>query len=478
MTASHLVSLLALVCMLCGCPTGVISLPSADDDASDDDNGDDDTAMPDDDTGDDDTGAAYVITDLDWRLHDDVESLVYVSWEQSAAAVVAVEYNFAAGDWQSTPSRELDPGVHEQLVVGIPFGMDANWRVVPEGGEAVDGEMISTGPMPSGLPLATVEIANEDDWLPHGTYLLTSINEDNGGWNGGTYWTFIIDRQARPVWASVAPSHHWTLFAQVAVGGDHILWDESTYWSNWDNGAASTVHRTYLDAEIEQISTPGLHHAFVQLPDDTLVWGSQYHGGGEALVEKGPLDNTETVLWDCQSDWPGSGYYCESNGLFYQEATNSFLYSFYTNNSLVEVDRSTGDSLWWAGEVNGGYDFDPSNSQFSWQHGVSYTDTGTLLLSTEANIGGHTTMVREYTVDHDADALVEVWNFNPDTYAETNGDAWRLDNDNTLHVMGAASEIYEVTMAGDVVWRLDFHGSRLLGRGEFIEDLYALVSPQ
>jgi len=458
----------------------VISVTADDDDASDDDAGDDDVAdddVADDDAGDDDTGAPAMISALDWRLHDEVESLVYVSWEQSAAAAVAVEYNFASGDWQSTPTREFEAGTNEQLLVGIPFGMDASWRVAPEGGEAVDGETISTGPVPSGLPLATVEIAYEDAWLPSGNYLLTSINEDNGGWNGGTYWTFIIDRLARPVWASEAPSHHWTLFAQVAVSRDHILWDEATYWSSWDNGAGSTVHRTYLDAEIEEIPTPGLHHAFVQLPDDTLVWGSQYHGGGEALVEKAPGDADETILWTCHSDWPGSDYFCESNGLYYQEATDSFLYSFYTNNSVVEVDHTTGDSLWWAGGVGGGYSFDPPDSQFAWQHGISYTDAGTLLLSTEASIGGHTTMVREYTVDHATETLVEVWNYNPDVYAETNGDAWRLDNDNTLHVMGAASEIYEVTVDGEVVWWLDFHGSRLLGRGEFIEDLYTLISP-
>jgi len=476
---SSLFSWLAVLGLLCGCPSGVVSVP-ADDDAGDDDVGDDDTGdddIGDDDIGDDDTGIPLPISALDWRLHDEVESLVYVSWEQGEAATVVVEYRFGSGDWQATPARELEPGAHEQLVVGIPFGTQAEWRVAPAAGESVDGETITTGPIPDDLPTATVEIADEEAWLSSGNYLLTSINEDIGGWTNGEYWTFIIDRQARPVWASKAPSHHWTLFAQVAVGGDHILWDESTYWSSWDNGAGSSVHRTYLDAEIEEIPTPGLHHAFAQLPDDTLVWGSQYHGGGEALVEKGPHANDETVLWTCHSDWPGSDYFCESNGLFYQESTDSFLYSFYTNNSVVEVDRQTGQSLWWAGGVGGGYDFDPSNSQFAWQHGVSYTDTGTLLLSTEAEIGGHTTMVREYSVEHGSETLVEVWNFNPDVYAETNGDAWRLDNGNTLHAMGAASEIYEVTAEGEVVWWVDFHGSRLLGRGEFIEDLYALVSP-
>ena len=445
-----------------------------DDDDTVGDDDDDDTVGDDDDT----TPPPDPISELDWWLHNDYESLVYVTWDQSQAGTAHVEFSFDEGEWHSTPAFEAEAGSNETLIVGIPYEMDAEWKVVVDGLDPAEGPTITTDDVPNGLPLGTVEIEDPDNWLVEGVYLLTSINEDNGGWTGGDYWTFIVDRQARPVWASKAPMHHWTLYAQVALTGDHILWDEATYWSSWDSGAGSTVHRTYLDVEIEEIATPGLHHAFIQMPPDgdVLVWGSQYHGGHEALVKQGSGDVTQTIIWTCQGDWPGSGN-CESNGIFYQESTDSFLYSFYTNNAVVEVDHQTGESLWWAGGVGGGYSFDPPSSQFSWQHGVSYTDTGTFLLSTEANIGGPTTPVREYNVDHDNQVLHQEWYYDPQTYASTNGDAWRLDNGNTLHVLGAASEIYEVTMDGVEVWRVNYHGSRLLGRGEYIEDLYTLVSP-
>ncbi|MDP6933295.1 MAG: hypothetical protein QGG40_10285, partial [Myxococcota bacterium] len=323
-------------------------------------------------------------------------------------------------------------------------------------------------------PLATVEVAESDAWYEDGKYLLTSINQKKGGWTGGKYWTFIIDRQGRPVWAHMAPQSHWTLFAQVALSGDHILWDEASYWADWDEGEASTVHRTYLDAEIEEISTPGLHHAFVQLPGDILVWGSQYHAQTEALVEMGPDEDEATILWTCRDNWEGSGR-CESNGIFYVEETDSFLYSFYTNSSMVEVDRSTGESLWWAGEMDNGYEFIPSGSQFYWQHGISYTDAGTLLVSTE---GTDSTLLREYEVDHDAQTLTQTWSYDLGVYAETNGDAWRLDNGHTLHVVGSSSNLYEVDADSELVWHLTFPDDRLLGRGEFIEDLYALITPR
>ena len=427
----------------------------------------------------DDTGAtSTVITvdDLSWRLHEDMESLVYVTWTQSIPGAAHVEYSVDEGEWYSSPVVEREAGEATQLLVGIPFKEDADWRVVVDGYAPVNGDTILTGAIPSGLPLGTVDIASPDRWLPEGSFLLTSINEDSGGWTTGTYWTFIIDRQARPVWAQAAPSRHWTLFAQVSQRGDHLLWDEATYWSDWDNGRASTVHRTYLDAAIEEIDTPGLHHAFVELPDGTLAWGSQYHGGGEALALKGPKDKEETIIWTCDDDWPGAGR-CESNGLFYSADRDTFLYSFYTNSSIVEVDRETGESLWWAGTVRDGYDFDPSDSQFNWQHGISYTEAGTLLLSSENNGSGRYTLVREYEVDHDAEVLHEVWSYDSDEYAATNGDTWRLSNGNTLHMIGSAGHIKEVDAAGEVVWHVDFNAEKLLGRGEFIDDLYLLVSP-
>ena len=474
-------STILLAVLLVGCPTPGVgpdtdTTPPVDTDDTDDTRDTSDTQDTDDSPPPE--GDFHSLT---WRLHDDVESLVWASWTQDIAATVHIEFAFEEQEWMSTASWELEPGTYEKLLVGIPFGHDADWKVVVEAdGAGFDGETISTSEIPEGWPSPSVEISDSASWYESGNYLLTSINQDSGGWMSGTYWTFIIDRQGRLVYAHKAPQRHWTLFAQVSVTGDHFLWDEATYWSNWDGGAGSSVHRAYLDKEIEEIWTPGLHHAFVQLPDTNLVWGSQYHGGEESLVEKA-LDagekDTGTVLWSCESDWPDSGR-CESNGLFYNVESDSFLYSFYTNNSLVEVDHTSGESMWWAGEVGGGYKFDPTNSQFSWQHGVSYNAEGNLMVSTHSQSGSMTTLVREYEVDHDAKTLHQVWSYDAGVFASTNGDAWRLPNGNTLHLLGSAGEIKEVTEDGTVVWHVDWHAEKLLGRGEYISDLYTLVSPQ
>jgi len=432
---------------------------------------------PDTDTGEDtDTDPNAAARQLDWRLHDDHESLVYVSWLQKAAGEITIEYNLD-GQWVSIPTHDGVEGENEALVVGIPYDTDADWRLTTSGGEVFDGDTITTGDLSSGFPLPTVVSGDSGKWLPGGSYYLGSLTESDGNyWDGRDFWTFIIDREGRVVWANLTPSQNWTLFAQVSVSGDHILWDEQTFWSDYDNGAASTVHRTYLDAEIEVIGTPGLQHSFNELPDGTLAWMSSYHGGSynESLVERAPGATDVEVVWACGS-W-GARDGCASNGQFYVADTDSYLLSFYSNESIVEVSRSTGENLWWAGARRGGYSFDPPSAQFAWQHGISYTDAGTLLVSTH-NENSTSTIVREYAVDHKERTLTEVWSFDPEIFGAYNGDAWRLDNGNTLHTVGSAGRVKEATADGEVAWDVNFGGHRLMGRGELIADLYSLVSP-
>ena len=426
-----------------------------------------------------DTDPNAAIRQMSWTLHKDIESLVYVQWTQKDAGPVSIEFRFDDGAWMEAPSMDGVVGENTHLLVGIPYAEEADWQITTGSGEVFLGDTITTGALPDGMPVPEVMVADDTQWIGDGNYFLSSINGSSGGWTGGTYWTYIMDRQGRVMWAQPAPDRHWTLFTQVSVTGDHILWDEATKWSDFDYGEASLVHRIYLDEEIDTLSTPGLHHAFFQLPDETLAWGSKFHDNSEALVEMHPDSPDKIdVLWTCDESWPGVGSYCESNGLFYDPIRDTYLYSFYTNNSLVEVDRTTGTSLWWAGAVVDGYTFSPSDAKFRWQHGISYTEDRTLLVSSEAYVdGSKRTVVWEYAVDHKAQTLTELWMFNPGVHAVTNGDAWRLDNGNTLHVVGSSGHIKEATATGEVVWHVTFNDNHLLGRGEFITDLYTLVSP-
>lgn len=445
---------------------------------------DSDDTVPDE-TEIEDTSGGELFSNLKLRLHDHVRSLVYLSWDQGSPATGHVEYSFDEGVWLQTPERSFGQGSQEQLLLGIPYDTAYTFRLVLDPGtEALSSNdhSSSTGHIPGGLPLPDLLQYDSDQAEPTGRYLIGSINSTSGGWTGGDYWKWILDRQGRVVWASLTPDRHWSIYLRVSYDGCDLLWDEATYWADWDVGAGSTVHRMKIDFSNEEITeTPGLHHVFTELPDQTLVWGAAMDiedSLDEYLVEVRP-DGTRNVIWTCNEYLASQGAspHCQSNSLYWHEATDTFLYSFYTSNSVFEIDHSTGAVLHNWGHLPTSWPFDPVDSAFWWQHGVTYTDEGTLLLSTRATQSGGETAAREYIVDDKTSELRQIWSFGvgQGVYAATAGEAHRLPNDNTLHNYGAGGVIREVTMEGEVVWELDWNADKLLGRTIFIEDLYDLA---
>ena len=97
---------------------------------------------------------------------------------------------------------------------------------------------------------------------------------------------------------------------RISHDGDDILWDEATYWSSFDAGEASEIHRMKIDGTIvESVPAPGLHHAFVELADESLVWGAADFSS-ETLRKRTPDGKTED-LWTCFDSFQVD--YCQSN---------------------------------------------------------------------------------------------------------------------------------------------------------------------
>ncbi len=456
---------------LAGCPQGELQLDD-DDTADDDDAADDDDTTP--------PPEEIAVTGVEWRLHDTIESLVYVTWTQTEDADEAwVEFRLEGEEWRSTPATTADTGAHEALLLGVPFDHAVTFRVANRyGGTTLTTDEVEaqTGPVPAGLPTPTLEAADPDAWVPEDRYLLGSINQYTGGWNVGSYWKFILDRQGRYVWALETPDNHWTIFMRVAQNGRDILWDEATYWSSWDGGAASQIHRMKIDGTIvETYATPGLHHAFTETADETLVWGAADGWWSETLVSLDTQGNQRTI-WDCEDYHDLIDVYdqCQSNTLFWDEATDTFLYSFYTTSSVAHIDHATGETLAVFGDVDNAWDLTPANAMFHWQHGTNFTDEGTLLLSTYIDDETSDLVAREYELDAANETLIEIWHYIPEEgiRGDTAGEAHRLDNGDTLHNYGTGSRVREVTPDGTVVWDVDWTGDRLLGRTVFLDDLY------
>lgn len=402
------------------------------------------------------------------RLHPELGSLVYVSWDQPVAATAWVEHSFDPGEWHTSPPVPVGPGPQEQLLLGIPYGARLTWRVVYDAGQgpiASGDAALEVGPVPAGAPSATVLIDDEPLQDPDSTYLYTSVSGPSA------QWRVVVDRRGRLVWAQANPPGVNTFYVRVSAQGDALLWDTSSFFP----GTPAQVTRARIDGTVVQIQdTPGLHHAFVELPDGSLIWGA-YVDGVETLEHLAP-DGTQQTLWQAPQ-----GYV--SNSLFYDVQRDSLLYSSFTNDTVLELDLSTWDERhrWGGPDEPGAWTFEPSVSRFVRQHGVTFTGAGTLLLSCNVSANSEEGVVREYRLDEARSALVEIYSFgiNDGIEAPSYGEAHRLGNGNTLHNYGSNPRLREATPGGRVVWDLLWStgdpGLELVGRSVFLPDLYALA---
>lgn len=415
---------------------------------------------------------------LSARLDTTIGSLIYVSWTQPSAGTSWVEYRIADEDWRRTPARAFDPGAAEQIVLGAPFAEGVTFRVCNEGG-ASESATIETAPLPEGVPVPEPASGDPSRWDNAAEYVLVSVDEDAA--ERGSWWTLMLDRAGRVVWALASPTGTVSLYPRLSADGHAVLIDYNTFWTDFLGGLDSQVARTRIDGVVEATYlTPGLHHPYTQLPDDTIVWGA-LSVSEEDLQSVAP-DGTTREIWSCGAWFDSMGFRdgCGSNSIYYDTETEHVWFSLYTVDTVVELDVPTGETIQWFGALPGAWAFQPPESQFWWQHGANLTEEGALLLSTHTSeAGAEATMVREYRLDAETRTLAQIWSWGDAAedrvYSEDMGEAWRLRGGDTLHNYGTVPLLREITPTGEVVWRLEWSGAHTIGRSTPIEDLYALA---
>ncbi len=418
------------------------------------------------------------ISGLTATLHETYGSVVVVTWTQDAAASVHFEFSVDDGVWLTSPVRALEAGEHQEHLYGVPLDMDVTWRLVVSGGDAPSAtadQVIRTGPLPPGLPVVTVEVSDPAGWDADGApYLFTTLATPV--W-GDPFWVLILDRQARTVWAERSAFKHISMHSRVARDGRSLLIDQNSFWATFDLEDAWVDQKTLDGTLLHSFATPGAHHPFTDMPDGSIAYGLLTGWYSPEVINVVKQDGTVTTLWECD-DWMDSvGFFgiCTSNTLNYDEATDRFLFSFYSLDAIVEIDGTSGVATRWFGDVEGAYAFDPHDSQFWWQHGGVMTPDGTLLTSSDLAPAGIETIVREYEIDDANKTLREVWSFGvgDGIYGEEMGEAVRLPNGNTWHNYGALARLRETKPDGTVVWDLEWV-SDAIGRTMPIADLYSL----
>lgn len=419
------------------------------------------------------------------RLHPEFGTVVIVSWTQDVAASVRVTFT-VDGVPRDTPVRALAAGAHEEVLLGLPYGAETTFRVVAEnaGGEVSSPDAAATtGPLPASLPLPVSVLDAGSD--PASPYVLLSINPIGGNF-GSQWWTVVVDRAGRPVWARPAALRRMTMHPRPNWDGDALLVDQNSYWATFDGGLSSVIEELDLQGNVTHtFEAPGLHHPFTPLPDGGIAYGAMALNryADEQLIVVG-RDGSTRSLFDC-ADWLASigefDEYCGSNTLNYDPVTDTFVFSFYSFDTVVWVDGQGGARAWF-GHVAGTWDFDPPQSAFWWQHGAQLrASDGAFATSTYDAQSPRELVVRVYEIDEASRTLrqIEVYGAGEGVYGDQMGEVSFLPSGHVLHNFGTLPRIREYAPDGAVVWDVEWpNPGHDVGRTTPIPDLYALAGPR
>ena len=411
-----------------------------------------------------------------------VGSVLWLHWDQAEADTMHAEYRADGGDWLRTPEIECEPGPQRLALLGLPYDAEVEielHRLVRFGIAEPELSGAHTDPLPAGLPaveVLTTEPALQDPDIP---WVLGAIDHPGEAGTPEGSWAFILDRAGRIVWALETPAFRFTLHPRISADGAAILMDLNSHFGAFDRGAASQVQRVGIDGVVQRTwDTPGLHHPFTDLPDGSMAWGAW--GEGLETLEIIDPEGAQRTLWDCGPYHAAQGLPdtpCSSNTLSWDEASGSFLFSFYTTHTMVRIDGESGETLHHWGQMPGSWDFEPAESGFVWQHGGYLTDAGTLLVSMRRDALAEETVAREYSLDPAGEILEQTWSYGQGEglYAQELGEAIRLPGGNTLLNYGTGMRLREVSTEGEIAWDLSLSPGSMLGRSEPIRDLYALL---
>ena len=420
------------------------------------------------------------VSDVSWSVHETIGSIIVVEWEQPAEAAVSISFGLPDEEPLRSPTRLREPGPQSELLLGVPYATELSFQI--NSGD-LPGEVFTaqTGPLPDTVPVPVLEAERGDRaaWGATDRWLLLGVSGSGEGWNTDGYWKLIVDREGRVVWAHQTPNGYRSFYVQPSWDGTEILWDENTFWTDFDEGQGSLVHRMTIDGTIlETIATPGLHHTFLGLAGGALVWGGVDEEGHEVVRERS-ADGTVREIWDCTEYWRAQGERqgCDGNALFWNEDDDTLYFSSDNGNTVVEIARGSGELLHVWGQLASAWPFSEGSSVWWKQHSPTRTPDGTLMVSTWATKNNHELRAREYVIDEDSEELREVWSCGEGSGIEAPfaGEARRLSGGNTLLNYGGGGAVREYTTDCAVVWSLRWTDRNTIARASFVEDLYALA---
>jgi len=423
------------------------------------------------------------------EVNEQVATVIQLSWSTQEPGRSRVRFGEDGGLDRETPWTS-EGTQHSVELLGLPALAEIGWEAVTEveGAEISATGSATTGGLPAELPELQIA-ASDDSLISDEPYLLgVTLSSEVGA-------LFAIDRQGRWLWYRLLEVEAGevslaTTEISFARGSNELLYNVFAADLDPDHDA---IHRVSMAAEeLDRRPLRRSHHAFTELPDGALAYLAvdprvsydpdlrrQPGVMGDLVMELAPDGSERVVLssWDWRqpehherwdiTPYPFGGDWTHANNLEYHEDTGTYLISLGHLDTVLEVDRHSGEVLREFGE--GGIPVAEGELPFHFQHGACWTPEDTLLL-TSSRPGERGFLALEYQVGERE--LRQVWSHELDSTAILGGQALRLGNGNTLVNGGSLGLLQEVTPYGELAWELQTPAGSIIWHVQPFFDFY------
>ncbi len=421
------------------------------------------------------------VSDVTITVHDRVNTMLVVRWEQTAEVdKVRVAFTFENDEWYVSKQKPGSEGTHEEVVLGVPENTEVTIHIMNKGsGDEVGSEAYSgtTESVPSEMPRPVIDSYDETIASPH-RWMLGSVDGSNESY-AGPFWVFIMDRQGRIVWYySNLGESPIIVYPRVARDNRYIYFPNRRPWYAGEHFSPKVVKLT-LDWKYHEEIEMDLADNADMTDDGSILYntvGEWYYW--DAWLEERLPDGTIRSIWNC-NEAMGSNFMCYSNTVNWNPIDDTVLLSYPYPNTVVEIDRATGNMVGVYGDHSLAYDFSPSSWELEFQHYANITPEGTLMVSSHMPNSNSQHAFLEFEIDRASETLTEKWVYSEgNEWADAMGEASYIEDGggNIIANYGADGVIKEITQDKNVAWkvRFDATGSHMVGHNTMVDDLYAL----
>jgi len=449
-------------------------------------------------TDQDDTGSAG---DTDGADCDETEGLVSalsavetavptvfeVVWESEAPLETHVRFTFDEGESHTSPASETaTSGTH--LVLGPPASTEVQLRLVDADGRCSPLLSYTTGALPTALPTMT----HTGSGAPDLGFLTVPIITDS------TNYLTVIDSRGRYVWAQQSETLPWRM--EGARDGLGFLVNSQA------PSAVRSGHIMRYDwtgAELERLESAGIHTDFAETPDGllyTLGWevrdfeddeGEPRRILGDTLVSIDPETlEVETLFnvfehWspDLTQEW-GTGNYPDDvtvedwshfNGVSFDAQEDAILVSSSGLQSIMSIDRHTGELNWVLGSADGTLDHDLDARLINNPHSVYRDSSDEVVVFNRLSSGGdQCSTVDTIAVDiDDHSAVLSSSYVSPDCLSVYFlGQARPISEDRTMVVWSTSGRIDILDAHDETIWSITAELGAGMAYSDHLESLY------